>query len=248
MDLPKSHPRYESLRLRELIAEGYENGLVDRTGLIAHGRGEAFDYLLGECTHPEAEMAAKATAASILLARNPVISVNGNCAVLIPHELVKLAKLVPSKLEVNIFHRSELRLNKLVSFLEEHGAENVLGTKPDATIPGLDQPRALCTREGIYDADLVFVPLEDGDRAEALVKMGKIVIVVDLNPFSRSARYASITIVDNISRAINVIVEQVTEQRSKLDKDGLNLIIKEFNNEENLKMMIRHLKINEMDK
>ena len=31
-------------------------------------------------------------------------------------------------------------------------------------------------------ADTVLVPLEDGDRTEALVKMGKTVVAIDLNP------------------------------------------------------------------
>ena len=47
---------------------------------------------------------------------------------------------------------------------------------------------------------MILVPLEDGDRCEALVAMGKTVIVVDLNPLSRSAQMASITIVDEITR------------------------------------------------
>ena len=33
----------------------------------------------------------------------------------------------------------------------------------------------------------ILVPLEDGDRCEALVNMGKTVVVIDLNPLSRSA-------------------------------------------------------------
>ena len=47
---------------------------------------------------------------------------------------------------------------------------------------------------------MLLVPLEDGDRCEALVAMGKTVIVIDLNPWSRSARSASVTIVDELTR------------------------------------------------
>ena len=50
-DVPKSHPRYESLRLRDAIVEGVRRGVTSEHGLIAHGRGEAYDYLLGERTH-----------------------------------------------------------------------------------------------------------------------------------------------------------------------------------------------------
>ena len=62
---------------------------------------------------------------------------------------------------------------------------------------------------GIGESDVVFVPLEDGDRCEALRKMGKFVIVVDLNPLSRSAQKASLTIIDEITRVGNNLVEFV---------------------------------------
>ncbi len=48
------HPRYNSLVLREKMAEAYQEGILADTALIAHGRGEAFDYILGEKTSPAA--------------------------------------------------------------------------------------------------------------------------------------------------------------------------------------------------
>ncbi len=68
----------------------------------------------------------------------------------------------------------------------------------------LSHDRALCLREGIYAADVVLVPLEDGgDRCEALVSMGKTVITIDLNPpLSRTAQTATLTIVDELTRAL----------------------------------------------
>ena len=45
MSVPKDHPRYKSLMVRERLAEAVDKGLVNPTGLISHGRGEAFDYL-----------------------------------------------------------------------------------------------------------------------------------------------------------------------------------------------------------
>ena len=80
--VPESHPRYKSLKLREAIAEGVARGVSAPEGLIAHGRGEAFDYLLGECTQPPADEAIKVAAASLILAEQPVLSVNGNVAAL----------------------------------------------------------------------------------------------------------------------------------------------------------------------
>ena len=62
---------------------------------------------------------------------------------------------------------------------------------------------------GIFDADVVLIPLEDGDRCEALVAMGKKVIAIDLNPLSRTARKATVSIVDNILRAVPNLTEQV---------------------------------------
>lgn len=52
------------------------------------------------------------------------------------------------------------------------------------------------------------MPLEDGDRTEALVRMGKRVVTIDLNPLSRTAVAAHVTIVDNLVRAMPALVEQ----------------------------------------
>jgi Uncharacterized protein conserved in archaea len=46
--IPEDHPRYKSLVMREHLAECARKGIVSLEGLTAHGRGEAFDYLLGE--------------------------------------------------------------------------------------------------------------------------------------------------------------------------------------------------------
>lgn len=248
VDIPESHPRYESLRLRELIAEGYENGLVDRTGLIAHGRGEAFDYLLGEQSHKEALSAAKTAAALLKSARNPVISVNGNTAVLVPEEIVKLSKLVPAKIEVNIFHSSNERLENLIAFLERHGAKNVLGRNPDAELPNLAQPRGRCTKEGIFESDVILVPLEDGDRAEVLAKMKKRVIIIDLNPLSRSSQNGTVTIVDNITRAMRNIIKHVENLNENTAESEIQEIISGFDNTNNLNSMINYLQVENIKK
>ena len=76
-DVPKTHPRYLSLSLRDTIVAGVEQGITSIHGLIAHGRGEAFDYLIGEVTQPFAIEAIHAAAAMLRLAEHPVISVNG---------------------------------------------------------------------------------------------------------------------------------------------------------------------------
>ena len=60
MNIPKSHPRFASLQTREKLVEGFDNNLVAKEGLLAHGRGEAFDYLIGEKTTTSAKKAINA--------------------------------------------------------------------------------------------------------------------------------------------------------------------------------------------
>jgi len=204
-EIPEDHPRHDQLVTRHRIEEGVETGLTHAQGLIAEGRGEAFDYLLGERTTESADRAERVAAAHLLLADHPVISVNGNAAALVPDALVELADVVGADLEVNVFNRSEPvtdRMRTIADHLRNHGATDVKGLAADARIPGLSQPRATVDSDGIYAADVVLVPLEDGDRAEALGEMGKTEIVVDLNPLSRSAQVAAVPVVDNVIRAI----------------------------------------------
>ncbi|MCX8174175.1 MAG: 4-phosphopantoate--beta-alanine ligase [Thermoplasmata archaeon] len=219
MEIPKSHPRYVSLLLRERIIEGWKEGIVADAGLLAHGRGEAFDYLIGEITQPFALHAMKVALHHMLNAKNSVISVNGNVCALCAGDIVKLARATNSKLEINLFYRTEARVQKIAEKLREAGAEKIFGVNPDARIPGLEHLRALCSRDGMYTADVVFVPLEDGDRVEALKKMGKFVIALDLNPLSRTARSADVTIVDNLVRAVPKMVE-IVKSGEKLEIEG----------------------------
>ena len=57
-DIPKSHPRYQSLVTREQLVASAKSGVVSMEGLTSHGRGEAFDYLFGEKTSASALEAA----------------------------------------------------------------------------------------------------------------------------------------------------------------------------------------------
>jgi 4-phosphopantoate--beta-alanine ligase len=202
LEIPESHPRYESLLTRHRIEDGVEKGITSQQGLIAQGRGEAFDYLLGEETIPSADEAARTAAAELLLAEHPVLSVNGNVAALVPGEIVELAEATGADIEVNLFNRTEERIEAIADHLREHGATDVKGLTADERIPGLDHERAKVDADGIYAADVVLVPLEDGDRAAALAEMGKVEIVIDLNPLSRSANAADVPIVDNVIRAV----------------------------------------------
>ena len=208
-DVPATHPRYASLRTRDAIVAGVEKGVTSIHGLVAHGRGEAFDYLLGERTHDFALDAIDAAAAMLVGAERPVVSVNGNAAALVPGELVTLAAAVDAPLEVNIFHASKERERAIREHMKAHGAPDVLMPTGHAVLDHIDSNRRFVNPNGIHVADVVFVPLEDGDRCLALVRSGKRVITVDLNPMSRTARTATVTIVDNVTRALPLLLERV---------------------------------------
>ncbi|NJD76868.1 MAG: phosphopantothenate/pantothenate synthetase [Candidatus Methanoperedens sp.] len=234
--IPKNHPRYESLMTREQIIGGVKKGITSINGLIAQGRGEAFDYLIGEKTSCSAIDAEKVAAALLLLAKKPVISVNGNAAALVPEGLIRLGEAANAPLEVNLFHRTEERVNKIIRHLRSLGAKRIY-TKSNGLIPGIEHDRAKVDIEGIFRADVVLVPLEDGDRCKALVDMGKTVIAIDLNPLSRTAQCANVTIVDNITRAVPNISKFIEELKG-LKEDELQRLVRGFDNKDNLTQSI----------
>jgi 4-phosphopantoate--beta-alanine ligase len=206
--IPNSHPRAKSLYIREKLSHAFDKGLVAKEGLMAHGRGEAFDYLIGEKTSKTAKKAIKAAAFMLLLAKRPVISVNGNIAGLCPKEIVELAKISNAKIEINLFYTDQKRKQNIFNILKKNGAKTVLGIekKNSTKLSGLDSARRIIDKNGIHLADVVLVPLEDGDRTLALKKAGKKVITFDLNPLSRTAQTADITIVDNVVRGIRELI------------------------------------------
>lgn len=241
VEIPRSHPRYESLVVRERLVEGFEEGIVVPQGLIAHGRGECFDYLIGERTIEPALKAMRAAVAALLLAKHPVVSVNGNVAALVPGDVVRLARAVGAKIEVNLFYRSEERARRIAEVLRTHGAQEVLGVDDaTATIPELFSERRRVSPRGIYVADVVLVALEDGDRTEALRKMGKTVIAVDLNPLSRTSLAASITIVDNVVRAMPKLAELAESMRGE-PEDSLRRVLESYDNAEVLAEVLRYM-------
>lgn len=212
--------------VREHLAEMVDRGLVTPTGLISHGRGEAFDYIMGEHTIAPALDAERAAAAFLLKAKRPVVCVNGNSIALDPKGLIALAKTIPAKMEVNIFHRTEERMEQLVDYMVSQGADGILGLRPDERIPNLTSDRALCTKDGIYESDVIVVPIEDGDRAEALIAMGKTVISIDLNPLSRTSKVATVPISDEIVRAVENITRFVGELRGNTEE--IEKIIRDY--------------------
>ncbi|MDC8452792.1 MAG: phosphopantothenate/pantothenate synthetase [Candidatus Nitrosotalea sp.] len=235
MLIPKTHPRATSLYIREKLVQGFKSGLVVEEGLLAHGRGEMFDYLIGEKTTKTSHKAIKAAARALLAAKLPVISVNGNFAALCAKEIIELSKVTGAKIEVNLFYASEKRKKAISQVLKKNGAKEVLGLDPKFSkkIPKLDSARRVVDKRGIFSADVVLVPLEDGDRTIALKKFGKDVITFDLNPMSRTAQTADITIVDNVTRGMKTLID-VCKKLSKEDMDKKS----KFDNKKNLKKSI----------
>jgi len=238
MNIPKSHPRYESLKRRKNLVNGFKKGYVTYSGLIAQGRGECFDYLINEKTQKFARDAERTAAALLLLSKNSVISVNGNAAALCRKEICKLAKILKCPVEVNLFYWTKKR-EKIIEKILRKFYDRIITEKTEK-IPGLDSKRA---NVSVYfaNADTVLVPLEDGDRAEALIKMKKNVIAIDLNPLSRTSQNATISIVDNLVRAIPNMINFAKDMKN-LSKDELEEIVKNFDNKKNLKDAINFIK------
>ena len=155
--------------------------------------------------------------------------------------MVRLAAIIGCPIEVNLYYRTDERIGGLLSLLGEQREEvasdfapsgwvgdwrnrvlsvPLLGSEPDGSISGLEGPRSLCCSDGIERADVVLVPLEDGDRCEALISLGKQVLVIDLNPLSRTARNATVTIVDEVSRAASELVKSASEAGSPTEWDN----------------------------
>ena len=236
-DVPESHPRYASLMARKKMTDAAAAGMLAESALIAHGRGEAFDYLLGEKTCDAAEKAIRETSARMKAAERCVISVNGNAVALAGMQLIVCAAVLNCPVEVNIYYRTPARMEALLSALEVQKKQAVqlypeiadristvpiLGANPDGRIPNLEGPRANCHSNGILSADVILVPLEDGDRCEAHIAMGKTVCVIDLNPLSRTARTASVTIVDELTRCVPILLKRLMEDGGSLDDNWDN--------------------------
>ena len=231
--------------MREKLVTGFNRGLVASEGLIAHGRGECFDYLLGECTTESARDAINVASAMLLLARYPVISVNGNVTALCVEQVCGLHRsLENSSIEINLFYYTQEREKLISEEFKKYGLTELLGIDPKnlVGIPELESNRRLVDRDGISKADVVFVPLEDGDRTMALKRMNKKVITVDLNPLSRTALTSDITIVDNIVRVVPQLIERVHYHKKYSSEDDLNELIENFKNFDGLRKTLEVIK------
>ena len=242
----KSHPRYESLLLRDKIVKASKKGFLADSGMIAHGRGETFDYLIGEKTTYPAKRAMYVAVSLLLLSKSPVISVNGNSTALASESIVKLAEAINAKIEINLFYRTDERVKIITQIYKNLGYDNILGTVDDEIeyLTEIKNKRATASKTGIYTADTILIPLEDGDRAEILKNSGKNIITIDLNPLSRTSQMSNISIMDNIVRAIPFMIKIADDLKTQ-DKNILKEIVHEFDNKLNLKESLNEIKVKE---
>ena len=237
-DIPKDHPRYKSLMIRERLVEGFKKGVVVPQGLIAHGRGEAFDYLIGEETIEPVYKAYEASAALLLLSRNPIIAVNGNAAALAYEDIGRFAEKFNIPIEINLFHFSVERVRKIRELFESFNVK--IFDVYDVELPTVSSKRRLVSREGIYSSDTVMVMIEDGDMPIGLRKIGKKVIAIDLNPLSRTARDSDITIVDNLVRVFPILTRYM-DKLSRHGQDVIRRILEDYDNNEVLKEVLIYI-------
>lgn len=244
--IPKSHPRYESLLLREKMVNASKEGYLADSALIAHGRGESFDYLIGERTTYPAKRAMYVAVAALLISNNPVISVNGNATALAIDEIIEFANMINAKIEINLFYRTDERVKIITQLYKNHGYADILGGLDDDIeyINDIENNRASASKSGIYTADTILIPLEDGDRAEILKKGGKNILTIDLNPLSRTSKMSDVSIMDNIVRAIPFMTKIAADLKTQ-DKKVLVGLIEDFDNEENLKESLEQIRIKE---
>jgi len=66
------------------------------------------------------------------------------------------------------------------------------------------------------------------------------VIAIDLNPMSRTSRAATVTIVDNIIRAIPELI-RTTLRMKRLSRSRLTAIASNFDNEKNLARAVKDM-------
>ena len=158
-----------------------------------------------------------------------------------PKELIRLAKLLHASLEVNLFHASKKREHLIQKWLLKYGASKVLIPNSGTSIRSIHSNRKYVNQNGILSADVVFVPLEDGDRTEKLIALGKKVITIDLNPLSRTAQKSTVTIIDNIVRALPLLIKTI-EVFKKKDQQVLETELSLYRNQQSLKEALKFIR------
>jgi 4-phosphopantoate--beta-alanine ligase len=134
----------------------------------------------------------------------------------------------------------------ITQLYKDHGYKEILGSLDDDIeyLNEIKNSRSSASKTGIYSADTILIPLEDGDRAEILKKSGKNIITIDLNPLSRTSKMSDVSIMDNIVRAIPFMTK-IAEDLKTQDKEILMELVNEYDNDENLKESLEQIRIKE---
>ena len=162
-DVPKTHPRYLSLALRDTIVAGVEQrdylcpwAYRARAwgGFRLPHRGN--DTTLRDGGNPRGGGDASSRSTPCHLRQRAML------AALAPDGLIALGRVLNAPLEVNIFHTETGREQRIREHLLKHGASDVLMPTTQAQLSYIDSNRKFVHPDGIFKADVVFVPLEDG--------------------------------------------------------------------------------------
>jgi 4-phosphopantoate--beta-alanine ligase len=134
----------------------------------------------------------------------------------------------------------------ITQLYKDHGYKEILGSLDDDIeyLNEIKNSRSSASKTGIYSADTILIPLEDGDRAEILKKSGKNIITIDLNPLSRTSKMSDVSIMDNIVRAVPFMTK-IAEDLKTQDKEILMELVNEYDNDENLKESLEQIRIKE---
>jgi 4-phosphopantoate--beta-alanine ligase len=72
--------------------------------------------------------------------------------------------------------------------------------------------------------------------------MGKKTLAVDLNPMSRTSRAATVTIVDEVTRAIPELIRNVEDLAG--DPKAIRRVLRAYDRDENLKLVAKMMSTN----
>ena len=70
---------------------------------------------------------------------------------------------------------------------------------------------------------------------------GKTVVTVDLNPMSRTAKGAGVTIVDNVVRALPLLIQEI-QKLQKASPTVLKELVSQYNNDRTLEAAIQWIR------
>ena len=173
-DVPKTHPRYLSLSLRDTIGcrRGARHHLYPRLNRTRTWRGFRLPHRGGDTTLRDGGDSCRPRRCSAWQ-NTPVISVNGNVAALVPDGLVEIGTSPERSVRGQHFpHGNGTRTKNPRIPPEARRTRRAHADNRGATLLYRLQSGNSCIQTESLKRMSSVVPLEDGDRCEALRKMG----------------------------------------------------------------------------